>query len=204
LKEYGLKNKKEIWKMRSVLRSFSSQAKSLVALETAQAEKEKQQLLTRLRACGLLTPESTLDDILGLSLRDILERRLQTLVFKKGLARSFNQARQFITHQHIMIGDKKIASPSYIVRVNEENNIFFVANSSLSDPEHPERSVKEKVEQEKEKVKEEKPAEEAKTPEKKPAAEEVKGEEEKLTPEEESQEEVLEEMGIVEEEEDKL
>ncbi|MCX8147636.1 MAG: 30S ribosomal protein S4, partial [Candidatus Woesearchaeota archaeon] len=82
-----------------MLKNFKDQAKNLIALSTPQAEKEKRQLIDKLKRYGLLKEDvQTLDPILDITLRDILERRLQTQVYKKGLARSINQARQFIVH----------------------------------------------------------------------------------------------------------
>lgn len=146
LREYGLKNKKEVWKMRSLQRTFAKRAKELIALKGQQAEIEKQQLLSKLRRLGLIQQTAQLDDILSLDIKDVLERRLQTQVFKKNLARSMNQARQFIVHNHIVVGERKISSPSYIVPLSEETQIGFVSNSPFSDLEHPERIPVEKKE----------------------------------------------------------
>ena len=143
-KEYGLPTKRELWKAASKLKSFAAQAKKLIALRTAQAEIEKKQLLDRVARYGLLPTTSKLDDILGLTVRDLLNRRLQTLVLKKGFARTPRQARQFIVHEHIMIGEKKVSAPSYLVPIDEEAKISFVAASSLANPEHPERAIKPK------------------------------------------------------------
>ncbi len=139
VEEYGFKNRKEIWKMRAILRDATSQAKKLVTLSGLQAEKEKELLLARLKRLGFLKQEGVLDTILSISLRDILERRLQTLVYKKSLANSMKQARQFITHEHICVAGKVITSPSYMVPLSEEGQISFRTSSGLFDPEHPER-----------------------------------------------------------------
>lgn len=141
LKEYGTKNKKEIWKMQSILRDFSDRAKRLIAAKTPQAEKERKEMLSKLQSMGLVSAEAGLDDVLGLTLRNILERRLETLIYKKSLARSMKQARQFIVHGHVMVGDRKVNSPSYLVSVREEGLIRFAAKSTLNDPEHPERVI---------------------------------------------------------------
>jgi len=153
--EYGFRNKKEIWKMKSELKKHLDQAKKLIATRTEQAEKEKQQMFGKLQRLGLLGDTPTTDDVLSLALRDLLERRLQTVVYKKGLARSTKQARQFIIHQHIMIGDKKISSPSYLVTTEEEALIAFHERSALIDPEHPERQIKSESTVKKEMAKEE-------------------------------------------------
>ena len=165
-KEFGFKNKKEIWKTKSILKKFTIQAKTLTGETTEQSEKEKKVLLNKLIKLNLIKTGSDLDDILSLKTRDIAERRLQTIVFKKRFARSPKQARQFITHGHIKINNKKITIPSYIVNNDEESKISFDEVSNLAKVDHPERvqpkkeEVKEKPKKEtKEKVKKEKPKE---------------------------------------------
>lgn len=144
VREYGLATKRELWKANSKLKAFANQAKRLIALRTVQADLEKKQLLDRVARLGLLKSGAKLDDVLALTLKDLLNRRLQTLVLKKGLARTPRQARQFIVHEHVMIGPKKITAPSYLVFMEEEPQISFVANSSLASAEHPERAIKSK------------------------------------------------------------
>jgi len=148
--EYGLKNKTEIYKMRSFLKSAQKQVLTLTPKITLpQAKKELDLLVERFKKLGLLKEENVAGDILNLSLKEILDRRLQTIILKKGLARSTNQARQFIIHRHVSIGDKKITVPSYLVNLEEENIINFSENSALKDPAHPERSVQKKTKEEK-------------------------------------------------------
>ena len=139
--EYGFKNKQEIWRMASFLRNAAAQAKKLVTLKSVQTEKEKELLLKRLKRYGLLPADAALDAILSITLRDVLERRLQTQVYKQHLANSVKQARQFIIHGHITIAGKKVTSPSYFVPLSEETQIGFVAKSTLADTEHPERAA---------------------------------------------------------------
>lgn len=155
VKEYGLKNKREVWKMRSVLKNYTMQAKRLIAAQGTQAEKEKAQLLARLQKYGLFQAGSSFDSVLNLQLRDILERRLQTQVYKKNLARSMSQSRQFIIHQHIMINSQKVTMPSYLVPIMEEHAISFSPRSTLSDKEHPERVMRSESAVKKEKQSEE-------------------------------------------------
>lgn len=143
-KEYGLKTKNELWKATSALKSFANQAKRLTALRTQQAETEKKQLLERLARLGLLKTGATLDDVLALTVKNLLERRLQTIVMRKGLARTAVQSRQLIVHGHVLIKDKKVSAPSYIVPTSEESNITFTPKSSFANPEHPERTIKKK------------------------------------------------------------
>lgn len=140
VKEYGVKNKKEIWKMGAFLRSIHSQAKGLITATSNQAIKEKENLIKKLQHYGLVGPDTTIDQILGLTLHDIMNRRLQTLVVKKGLAKTVTQARQMITHKHIAVGEKKISSPSYLVTLEEEGIITYAPRSAFSNQEHVERA----------------------------------------------------------------
>ncbi|MFT4309979.1 MAG: 30S ribosomal protein S4, partial [Candidatus Woesearchaeota archaeon] len=123
IKAYGLKNKKELWRAQSTLRRFRTQAKKLSSTLAAQSVVEEENLLLRLRRLGMLKPESRLDDVLTLTLHDILERRLQTIVYRQGLAKSMEQARQFITHEHIVIGNTKIKAPGHLVTIDEQTII---------------------------------------------------------------------------------
>jgi len=116
IREYALKNKTEIYRATSNLKKATSQAKKLIAATGSQADKERGQLLQRLRRYGLIKEGAHLDDILSLSIRDFLSRRLQTILYKKGLARSMKQARQFISHNQVLCGGKKVTAPSYFVR----------------------------------------------------------------------------------------
>jgi len=83
--------------------------------------------------------------VLGLTINDVLDRRLETVVFKKGFARTCKQARQFILHGHVLVGGKKLTSPSHLVTVDEEARIEFMPTSSLADPEHPERAQRQQI-----------------------------------------------------------
>jgi len=166
IKDYGLKNKKEIWKAQSLLRKFTNQAKLLSAIKTEHQKREKEQLINRLVKLGLLKQGQDREDVLDLNVRNILDRRLQTLMVKKGLVLTPKQARQFIVHGHVMINNQKITVPSYLVNINEEDKITYLTSSSLSNKEHPEiilikekynkETKEEKEVKEKKKTKEEK------------------------------------------------
>jgi small subunit ribosomal protein S4 len=141
VKKYAPKNHTEIWKMDAVLENFKHQAKKLSSLHTEQAEKEKKQLLNKVVSYGLLSEGSDLAAILVLKLEDIMNRRLQTIVNRKGLAKTMKQSRQFITHAHVMVNGKVITSPSYLVLAREEQNIGFKEGSDLANAEHAERKT---------------------------------------------------------------
>lgn len=116
-KEFGLKNKKEIWKAEAEIKSIREKAKKLIPAE----EKEKKQLYDRLNKKGFGI--KAIADILSLDKKDYLKRRLQTILVKKGIASTPRQARQMITHKKVMVKDKIIDSPSYIVPVESEDKI---------------------------------------------------------------------------------
>ncbi len=167
---YGLKNKKEIWRANSTLKNFKEQAKTLVNVAGKKAEIAQQQLVQKIQKIGLLGKAGTFDDILSLSPKDILERRLQTIVLRKGLAKSITQARQFVTHGHIMVGGKKLKSPSHLVTVKNEGTVEFIGGSALSNPDHAERIIEKVVEvpvKKKEAEKQEKPVNDKKEKSKK-------------------------------------
>lgn len=139
LKEFGFKNKTEIWKMESQLRSFKNQVKELVTKEPKQRALEEKQLLDRLYKLGLLNKDAKRENVLDLINLDLFNRRLQTIVFKKGLARSVKQARQFIVHGHIFVNGNEMNVPSYLVNRDEEMSIIYNPTSQLKDEMHPER-----------------------------------------------------------------
>ena len=97
----------------------------------------EKQLLNRLHRLGILPETAVLDDVLDLSVEDLLERRLQTLVFRRGLTKSIHQARQLVTHGHVAIEGKRVSSPSYLVLREEEAKITYASTSPLSHPDHP-------------------------------------------------------------------
>jgi len=155
-KEFGLKNKTELWKMNSMTKSIAIQAKKLIAKrDDKQAQKEKELLLARLARLNLIQPGAPIEAALGLSSKDMLERRLQTQVLRKNLARTIEQARQLITHRHIMVSRKVITSPAYIVSAEEETRIEYAENSPMTNEAHPERpeaKAMPQVSEEKEKI----------------------------------------------------
>lgn len=156
IKEYGLKNKKEIWRMDSLLGRFKQQAKNLIARTNTQSRKEEKQFIVKLVKLNLIKEDAKMDDILGLDIKNVMGRRLQTQVFSKGLAKSAKQARQFITHGHICVGSQKITVPSYLVKIDEEEKIRFDERSGLANPEHAERIIQKKAAAKKPTKKEEK------------------------------------------------
>jgi len=140
-KEFGLKNKREIWKAEARIKSIRERAKKLISSD----EKEQKDLFERLKKIGLEV--NSIADVLSLNKEDYLKRRLQTVVVHKKLATTTKSARQLITHKRILVDGKIVDSPSYIVPVELEKKISL------------KKRVKKKTIEKKEEVKSEKPVE---------------------------------------------
>ncbi len=141
-KQYGLKNKREIWKANSKLRAMRHQARRIIAQsgsDSKQIELEKEQQLARHNRYGLLDSGANFSDILTLELGNLLARRLQTVVYHKGLASTMKQARQFIIHGHIEMGGRIVRTPSQLVPKGMQESIAISQYSPISDEEHPVR-----------------------------------------------------------------
>lgn len=120
INNFGLRRRKEILIAQEILRNYRRRARELIAEKD---EKKVKLLIDKLVKLGLLKEGSGLDDVLALTVNNILERRLQTVVWKKGMTSTALHARQFITHGHVMIEGKKAKSPAYMVPVEEESKI---------------------------------------------------------------------------------
>jgi small subunit ribosomal protein S4 len=134
---YGLKNKEELWRAQSQLRKYRREARRLLGRV---GEESSDEFIQRLRRIGVLDADEGLDDVLSLDVTDVLERRLQTVAYRKGLANTVSQARQFVSHGHVVIDDHRVTTPSYTVEVDEEDAITFDETSPLADELHPERA----------------------------------------------------------------
>ena len=163
IKKYGLKNKKEIWKADYKIKYFRGRAKSLITAE----QEEQQKLFSKLNEIGLNV--HSIGDVLALKKEDLLKRRLSSVLVEKKIANAPKQARQMVTHKRIMIGNRTVNIPSYLVKVKDDGLI----------------SIKKKTK--KPKVKEEQKIEEPKLEEKTQEGEIIESEEVKP----ESQKEVI-------------
>ena len=131
---YGLRRKKEIWRAESILRNYRRQARNLAAKK----DKEKEKILIdKLVKIGLLNTGADLDDVLVLNVENLLERRLQTLTFKKGIAKTSKQARQLIVHGHVAIDGKRVRWPGTIVPISEEGKISFYGKIGVKNETKP-------------------------------------------------------------------
>ena len=144
LKErYGLKKvggMREIWREKSALRRHRNQAMKLIGrVDSTEGHyaKEKEQLLDSLTKKGLLQTGADVGDVLEINVEHMLSRRLQSVVYYKGLAPSMRAARNLIVHGHICIGDQRMTVPGYHVLKEEEDSLQYSENSPFVDPEHP-------------------------------------------------------------------
>ena len=144
LKErYGLKKvggMREIWREKSALRRHRNQAMKLIGrVDSTEGHyaKEKEQLLNSLTKKGLLQTGADVGDVLEINVEHMLSRRLQSVVYYKGLAPSMRAARNLIVHGHICIGDQRMTVPGYHVLKEEEDSLQYSENSPFVDPEHP-------------------------------------------------------------------
>ena len=176
--QYGLKNKREIWRANTKVREMRRQARKLTANSSDdQAQKEKNLLLAKLNRLGMLEQNSGLEDVLIMTSENVLDRRLQTQVYLQGLSSTVKQARQLIVHGHISIDGAVVRVPGILVTKLQEKNISYSPTSALNSDLHPVRprtqekyddEMEESVEEEKadEKGIEEKTVKDAKTEDK--------------------------------------
>ncbi|MFX1490756.1 MAG: 30S ribosomal protein S4 [Promethearchaeota archaeon] len=136
--EYGLRNKRELWRHRTLLARFRGTARDLVALPVEERSMRESQLLGRINRLALIDKHSQLDDILDLTIRDILERRLQTQVVRLGLAKTMHHARQLIVHGHISLDGQRVTSPGMLLYRDLEKKLEYTPNSPYRNPNHPE------------------------------------------------------------------
>lgn len=132
LGEYGLRCKREIWRVQYALSKLRKAARELLTLDAKDPKRlfEGAALLRRLKYLGLLTEEENeLDFVLRLNIQKLLERRLQTKVFKQNLAKSIHHARVLIKQRHIRVGKQLVDVPSFMVRIDSEKHIDFAVTS---------------------------------------------------------------------------
>ncbi|MFQ3308431.1 MAG: small subunit ribosomal protein S4 [Candidatus Nanohaloarchaea archaeon] len=120
IEEYGLKNKREVYKAQSQLRSIRREARKLNASED---EEQREDLLNKVQRLGLTKSDAQLEDILTLRVEDFLDRRLQTAVNRRGYSDTINEARQLVSHGHVYVDGQKVTVPGYLLTTTEEKKI---------------------------------------------------------------------------------
>ena len=128
---YGLRNKRELWKAQTELSRLRKEARSLLAAAADVRARRERNFLEYLGRRGLIDTSASVDDVLELIVENVLDRRLQTVVWKKGLSPTLHTARQMVTHRHIKIGDRVTTIPSYWVSADEEEKVKIKEDSRL-------------------------------------------------------------------------
>jgi small subunit ribosomal protein S4 len=139
--DYALKNKKEIRKAEALLSKLKTIAKDFNKTTETKASAGAAQFVNKIKSLGYLNVEATsLDEVLDITLRELFERRLSSVVYKAGLARTPGQARQFVVHGHVTVNGEIVTAPSYPVTVKDAETVAFIGSSTLADEAHPERN----------------------------------------------------------------
>ncbi|KAJ3700041.1 hypothetical protein LUZ61_003746 [Rhynchospora tenuis] len=126
--EYGLRCKRELWRVQFSLSRTRNAARELLTLDEKNPRRifEGEALLRRMKRYGLLDEtQDKLDYVLALTVENFLARRLQTIVFKTGMAKSIHHARVLIRQRHIRVGRQVVNIPSFMVRTDSQKHIEF-------------------------------------------------------------------------------
>lgn len=120
MEDYGLKNKREVFKAQSQLRGLRREARNLVASEN---EQERKDLIQKANRLGLVREGAELEDILSLNVTDFLDRRLQTAVNRRGYSDTVREARQLVVHGHVYVNGQRVTVPGYLLTQQEEKQV---------------------------------------------------------------------------------
>jgi len=80
--EYGLRNNRELWRYKTMLSEVRGIARSLLGTSESERARIEREYLTKLSKIGVLSESASIDEVLDLDIRDLMERRLQTMVFR--------------------------------------------------------------------------------------------------------------------------
>ncbi|MCL5430247.1 MAG: 30S ribosomal protein S4 [Candidatus Marsarchaeota archaeon] len=144
VEEFGLKNRRELWKVQTELSRLRKNVRYLLSGSSQQNTVIQERMIARLAKYGIANKDSTLDNLLDIDEKVFLSRRLQSVVFKKGMARTSKQARQIIVHGYIAVNGKRVTKPGYLVPVDEESTIGYYKpiDLNLGKPKEAEVAVK--------------------------------------------------------------
>merc|ERR1719265_1027769 len=133
---------REFWRVQYVLSKMRSAARELLTKDEKDDDRifHGEALLRRMVRYGLLLDsERKLDFLLGLTSSKLMDRRLQTKVFKQGLAKSIHHSRVLIKQRHIRVGRQICDIPSFLVLIASEKHIDFALTSPFSQGGRPGR-----------------------------------------------------------------
>ena len=127
--EYGLKKLGELWKATSEIRRVRRNIREV--LSGSASETVGKDIIARLAKYNVVRENAIPDYVLVVKPQSLLERRLQTIVYRKGMAKTLKQSRQLIAHGFISINGRRIKSPSYLVKKGEESGIGYYKKISI-------------------------------------------------------------------------
>ena len=130
--KYGLRNLRELWILASEIRKMRMNIRSVLSGKSS--EKTGREIIARLSRYNIVKGDATPDDLLVINVEALLERRLQTIVMRKGLARTPGQARQLIAHGLISVNGKRMKSPGHLVTSSEEAAIGYYKPINIQQP----------------------------------------------------------------------
>ena len=117
IKRYGLKNKREIWKAKTAVSKLRRRAKELIGRDN----EEQKVFFEKLGKMGIVVRD--VSDVLALTEESLLDRRLQTFLFRKKMATTVKGARQLIVHKNVLVDGKVVNIPSFVVTRDLEGKI---------------------------------------------------------------------------------
>lgn len=123
VEDYGLKNMRELWRAQTILRKIRRDARRLLSGKGTKLEERAERLINRCKKYFINKTDLKIEDILGLKVTDLLERRLQTIVWRKHYGLTPTMARQITVHGHLAIDGNKVSIPSYLVSFAEESKV---------------------------------------------------------------------------------
>ncbi len=133
---------------------YSRKSEYAIQLEEKQKAKYTYGLLEK-QFSNLFEKANAKDGVTGEILLQYLESRLDNTVYRLGLARSRRQARQLVSHKHIVVNGQLVNIPSYqlkpgdVISVRPKSKNLEVINESL---EHAPRSKYKWIEIDKKKM----------------------------------------------------
>ncbi len=127
--DYGLKNLNELWRATSEIRRVRRNVRAVLSGKVDESTGGK--LVSRLSRYGIVKEGAILDDLLEITPENVLERRLQSVVCRKGMAKTMKQARQLVAHGFIAVNGRRVKSPGYVVSRSDEGQVSYDKQISL-------------------------------------------------------------------------
>lgn len=153
---FGLKNEKELWRVQTELSRIRSNVRLLLSQSDSENSRNvSNNIINRLVRYNIASEGTNLEKLLDLDETAFLERRLQSIVFRKGLANSMKQSRQLIVHGFISVNGRKVNKPSYLVPASEDSKIGYYKPVNLNINKAEESEPKEEAKESSDKVAEE-------------------------------------------------